>query len=38
MLNLEEILRQHFKAFVSELFVYFFLAVDRIEFDIIVDK
>ncbi len=24
MLNLEDILRQHFKAFVSELFVYFF--------------
>ncbi len=37
MLILEEILRQHFKAFASELFVYF-LAVDRIEFDIIVDK
>ncbi len=24
MLNLEDILRQHFKAFVSELFVHFF--------------
>ncbi len=38
MLILEENFRQHFKAFASELFVYFFLAVDRIECDRIVDK